>query len=357
MRKILISIDNFGLGGIEKSLINLMKKINSEYNIDIIVQRKNDFFETQNIVKKTYKVSNNNNIFIRKIINFFNLIKYYIFNHNKYDVSVSYTTSNKVSSLIALISSKNSVLWIHSNYYYYFNKDINEFKKFFDRIKVHKFNKIVLVSDDAKKDFDNIYPELSNKTTSINNQVDYENIIELGKEQIDININKGYFLFVGRLEERAKKITRLIEAFKLLKENGFSNQLLILGNGPDKEEYVNLIKKYNLMDTIIMIEGKTNPYPYFVNSSCLLLSSDYEGFPVVYLEAIALGKPIITTIDIKSGSLEMYRHAIICDKNPQDIYKNIVSFIKDKPKFDNFNIEKYNEENINKIRKLFNGEI
>ena len=105
-----------------------------------------------------------------------------------------------------------------------------------------------------------------------------------------------------------------------------------------------------------MVEGKTNPFPYYINSKCILLSSDYEGFPVVYLEALTLNTPIITSVDIKCGSLEMNKYAIICQKNSKAIYKSIISFIKDKPKFDKFDVDKYNEENINKIRKLFNGE-
>lgn len=356
MRKILISTYNFGLGGIEKSLINLMEKVKSSYDIDVIVQKENDFYETNGFIKKKYTVSNNKNIFLRKIENMSILLKYYFNKHNKYDVSVSYTTSNKVSALIALISSKNSILWVHSNYYYYYNKDVKAFKKFFKRIKTNKFKKIIFVSEEAKKDFDLIYPKLSSKTIVINNQVDSNNIIKLSKEPVDEKIESKYFLFVGRLEERAKKISRIIEAFKLMKKNGYKDKLLIIGSGPDKDIYMNLIKKYKLENTVKMLGEKKNPYPYYLNSLCVLLSSDYEGFPVTYLESLTLNIPIITTIDVSSGLLKMKDYATICDKNSKSIYNAITNFINNKHVNKKFDVNKYNEVNLNIVKKLFDGD-
>ena len=56
-----------------------------------------------------------------------------------------------------------------------------------------------------------------------------------------------------------------------------------------------MVKEYGLEDKIIFLGKKQNPYPYFKIADSLILTSEYEGFPVVYLEAMLLELPIITT--------------------------------------------------------------
>ena len=113
-----------------------------------------------------------------------------------------------------------------------------------------------------------------------------------------------------------------------------------------------MIKDNRLENYIKLFGSKSNPYPYIKNSDALILTSEYEGFPVVYLEALALNKPIITTIDVTSGSLDISSYAYMCKKNEENILNKILLFLDEKKIIEEFNVEEYNIENIKKIYEI-----
>ena len=67
------------------------------------------------------------------------------------------------------------------------------------------------------------------------------------------------------------------------------------------------------------IGRKNNPYPYMLQADYLIITSDYEGFPVIYLEGITLNKNIITTINTSDDEINMEDYAYIVSK--ENIYK------------------------------------
>ena len=89
MKKILIASYNLDFGGIETSLINLLKNFDlNKYNITLVLEKKEGVFLNDvpsGIKIKEYKVSDNKNIFIRKFINLLKRIKWLLFNYKRYD--------------------------------------------------------------------------------------------------------------------------------------------------------------------------------------------------------------------------------------------------------------------------------
>ena len=84
-----------------------------------------------------------------------------------------------------------------------------------------------------------------------------------------------------------------------------------------------------------------------------MLTSDYEGYPVVFLESYILKKPIITTKVSDYKEVEN-KHGYVTEKDTTDIYKKMKLFITNGfEKTEKFNYEKYNTEIIQKIEKLF----
>ena len=57
-----------------------------------------------------------------------------------------------------------------------------------------------------------------------------------------------------------------------------------------------MVYSFGLEDNIKFLGKKKNPYPYYKLADAVVLSSDYEGYPVVFLESYILNKPIITKI-------------------------------------------------------------
>ena len=88
-----------------------------------------------------------------------------------------------------------------------------------------------------------------------------------------------------------------------------------------------------------------------------LLTSDYEGFPVTYLEALVLNKQIITTIDVSDEEISIKDYAYIISKDQDKMVKEVKEIIKKDKKYDSCDLEKIQNLRMKKFDKLFSGEI
>ena len=90
----------------------------------------------------------------------------------------------------------------------------------------------------------------------------------------------------------------------------------------------------------------------------ILMTSDYEGFPVIYLEAITLQKPLITTIDVSDDKLQIGKdYAYIISKDQKEMTKQIKEIIKKTSKVKKIDIEKLQSTRMDDFEKLFDGVI
>ena len=301
MKKLLFSAHNLDLGGIETALVTLVNYLSNQgYDVTIALEKREGVF-LERLHKEIkiieYNTNTNKNIIIRKLCNLWNRIKFIVKYKNKFDFSASFATYSLASSFMARTASKNSALWGHSDYFTLYQGNTEEVKKFFQDIKVEEFKHIIFVTQKGANTFLEIFPNFKEKTIICNNLIDGENIIKKSHELVEDaqKENIPTFLNVGRHEERAKKLTRIIEATKMLKKENYQFRVLFIGDGEDTDLYKQKVKEEKLEDTIFLLGRKENPYPYFTISDCVILSSEYEGYPVVYLESFVLNKPIITT--------------------------------------------------------------
>lgn len=360
MKKLLFAAHSLELGGIEKALVTLLNYlvIENKYEITLVLEYKKGIFlnelnEKIKIVE--YKPSESKNLVKRKIRNLLKRLSFTLKYKNKFDFSASFATYSIPASFVSRTASKNSVLWGHADYYTLFNYNRSEMVKFFQERKYNKFKNIIFVSKEGRDTFVNIFPEMRDKTLVCNNLVNDKKILELSKEKIELEKEKNIvtFINVGRHDERQKKLSRLIEASKKLNEENYKFKVLLIGDGQDTDMYKEMVEKNNLQEKVQFLGRKQNPYPYFNISDCVILTSDYEGYPVVFLESFVLNKPIITTKVSDYKEVEG-KYGYITEKNTEDIYEKMKLFIekgfKIKEKFDS---KKYNEEIIKKLEKLF----
>ena len=320
MKKLLFSAHNLDLGGIETALVTLVNYLSNQgYDVTIALEKREGVF-LERLHKEIkiieYNTNTNKNIIIRKLCNLWNRIKFIVKYKNKFDFSASFATYSLASSFMARTASKNSALWGHSDYFTLYQGNTEEVKKFFQDIKVEEFKHIIFVTQKGANTFLEIFPNFKEKTIICNNLIDGENIIKKSHELVEDaqKENIPTFLNVGRHEERAKKLTRIIEATKMLKKENYQFRVLFIGDGEDTDLYKQKVKEENLEDTIFLLGRKENPYPYFIISDCVILSSEYEGYPVVYLESFVLNKPIITTKVSDYEQVEKGR-GIVVEKN------------------------------------------
>lgn len=119
--------------------------------------------------------------------------------------------------------------------------------------------------------------------------------------------NKKYILSYGRLEDSIKDFSFLIEAFSQSKvwKNDF--QLVILGDGKDKEMLQKLAASSDCSGQVLFLPFTKNPFEIIKNAHCVTLTSKYEGFPMVLVESLSLGTPVVS-LDIISGPSEIVQH-------------------------------------------------
>ena len=300
-KKLLFSAYSLDVGGIEKALITIANKLQEiGYHVTIALEKKEGIFLKElnsNIKIIKYYPSNNKNILIRKIANFLKRIKFTLQYKNRFDFSACFATYSIPSSFVARTASKNSCLWGHADYLTLFNGNEQETKNFFEERKYNQFKKIVFVSKEGKDSFVKLFPQTEEKIQVINNLIDGKKILNLADEEINYKKDKNCLTFIniGRHDEKQKKLTRLIEASEKLKKEGYNFKVIFVGDGQDNKQYIEMVKNKKLDENVVFLGRKQNPYPYFKISDCVILTSDYEGYPVVFLESFILNKPIITT--------------------------------------------------------------
>lgn len=109
------------------------------------------------------------------------------------------------------------------------------------------------------------------------------------------------FLHVGNLRPQ-KNQDLLLRAFYRLSE--VDADLKIIGKGELEHALIDLIEELHMEDRVEMLGFQANPYNYMDAYDVLVLSSDYEGFPNVLLEAILCDMIVIAT-DCKTGPSEI----------------------------------------------------
>lgn len=158
--------------------------------------------------------------------------------------------------------------------------------RFFYRF-YNNFDTVIAQSDDMKYDLINNLKIREKKIIKINNPVDVDAVEAKSLEPMNFPFFEDYknVVAIGNLSYR-KGFDNLLKVFSYLKnENIF---LYIIGEGDDKEKLIEL--KDSLQIKNVKFLGKiTNPYPYLKNADLFILSSRYEGFPNVLLEAGATG--------------------------------------------------------------------
>ena len=109
-------------------------------------------------------------------------------------------------------------------------------------------------------------------------------------------------LSVGRLTT-VKDHATLLRAFALvfLKRRV---RLVILGDGPERETLLELAERLQLSEHVYLPGFKVNPFTYMSKAGVFVLSSRYEGFPNVLVQAMACGTPVVST-DCRSGPTEI----------------------------------------------------
>ena len=330
MKKILIVLPNLKGGGAEKVIITILNSLNKDAMV------KADLFLMKNIIE--YDIKNINfNIYVSLDSNKnlkSNLFKVYQDLKNlakNYDIIIG--GLEYISSYFAYMVSRNlkkiHISWNHSVLKYSL-KNRNLLEEIFFFYFYPKFKYLVFPSRGAKLDYMNLIK--SNQLLKvIYNPIDLNYIRELSEEEIGEQFicNTPYILSMGRLEYQ-KGFDLLIESFYRLSKKFSNINLVILGEGKEKENLEGLVVKKNLTNRVYFLGFKKNPYPYMKKAKFFVSASRLEGFSMVILEALALNKAVVST-NCPFGPAEILENGkyglLVPTENVELLYKSMYKLL------------------------------
>lgn len=152
-----------------------------------------------------------------------------------------------------------------------------------------------------------IYEKVGNKynflpTKLIYNPIDFEFISNQSKQEVTNDFQ--YVLSAGSMNKNIKQFNKLIECYANSILPSKKIKLIILGEGKLKNKWIKLAESLNLQDMVIFKGNVKNPFRYYKNAIFTISTSKYEGMPMVLLESLACGTPIISW-DYASGPSEI----------------------------------------------------
>ena len=167
-------------------------------------------------------------------------------------------------------------------------------------------DKIVAVSNGVGLGFEAVVKKNLDNLITIYNPVFDEDIFNSSSEGVDEKLfnNNKTLISIGKLANNPKNQELLIKAFYILCKTENNLQLIFLGEGEDKNKFIELTKELGIAEKVFFLGFKTNPYKYIVKSNLLVSSSNTEGFGNVLVEALALGVNVVST-DCPSGPREI----------------------------------------------------
>ncbi|WP_299556126.1 glycosyltransferase [Seonamhaeicola sp.] len=178
--------------------------------------------------------------------------------------------------------------------------------------------------------------------------------IEL-QANINIEIKDNYIIWYGRLEEKVKNLSLLLEAYKKSSLPGKNIKLFILGGGRDRNFLKTKIKALELTNQVSLLPFNKNPYPYIKKALFTTLTSRFEGFPRVLIESLACDVPIVS-VNCKSGPKEIIEHQfnglLVENHDIGALAKAFDSFIENKTLYNyckkntRSSVDKFSIENI-----------
>lgn len=333
MKKILFLIHDLGYGGAERVLVNLANGMDkSKY--EVYVQTLFDIgANRENLNSQVHYIAGAKRVFrgnatFMKALSSRALAKIVI--KGEYDLVVSFL-EGPCSRIVSGYNGKK-VAWIHT-----IHSSSQEMAAYFRSEKEMRncydsFDAIFCVANTVKDNFQRI-SETRATCKTLYNVNETDDIIKKSRETQDIIKKSEEYISIitcGRLINKIKGFDRLIKIHKRLLDEGISNKLYILGEGPDKEKLLKLISELDIENTCFLLGFHNNPYKYYKSADLFVCSSFVEGFSTAVTEALILGLPVVST-DV-SGAYELLgknnEYGVVCNKEDEalfDVVKKLCS--------------------------------
>jgi len=323
MKKIIIVNNNMKVGGVQKSLYNLLWGIDGKYDVTLCLFQKRgtyvdrlppsvkivevcgpfrylgmsqgecrgvDFLK-RGMLALLSRVFGRAKVLARMTCHQLEL-------EETYDCAISYLHNGRAKSfyggvqdfVLRCVKAKQKIAFLHGDY-----RNCGADNPENNR-QIEQFDLIVACSDGCRRALLSVLPQLEGKCVTVRNFHRFDEIYAMADENSVIynNVEFVHLLMVSRLSGE-KGIDRAIRALAHVNAQGARACLHLVGEGGEHERLRLLAEDLDVSDRVIFHGEQGNPYRYMKNADLLLMTSYHEAAPMVIDEARALGLPILTT--------------------------------------------------------------
>jgi glycosyltransferase involved in cell wall biosynthesis len=169
-----------------------------------------------------------------------------------------------------------------------------------ERALARSTTRLIAVSPEVRDDLVSLGVAPAEKFSVIRLGIDLSSRVDAGEGRADLRrlfgIPEDRFVigWIGRMTG-IKRVPQIIEAFSRLRAAGVEATLCLVGSGPDREAVEKLAHELGVMRDILFVGYQRDVAPYYDLFDTLVLASANEGTPVVAIEALAAGTPVVST--------------------------------------------------------------
>lgn len=346
--KILFVNGNLNIGGVERSLVNLLNSLDfSRYDVDLLLMQPGQGYENE--LREPIKVIRRNldaaqgpfltalsrNLKSRnwfcvhyRILNLiapritrksFKLLKLGLGIKNNYDIAIAYRPGICADIVTYAVCAPKKICWWHHG-----NLSVGTSLSDLQR-QLERFDVVVAVSDGVKNMLSEACPILSSRLKVIPNIIDREYIEKMAEEYTPYDSDssetanqKTRIVTVGRLSPE-KNASSVIEVAKRLKKSGLSFNWYIVGDGECAASIKKGISDAGLNSDVFMVGNQINPYPWIARADIMVHLSPVESFGIVLIEAMALKVPCIAVESIGANELINERNGLLVENDVNTI--------------------------------------
>ena len=341
--RIAILIPSLEKGGIERSISRISNGLlDLGWEVDLLIDKSSleaeSYFDQRiNFIKlKAGHFDQNKNLFfsLLKNIILFIKIRTYI---KRSDTKIILAAKNIPLGIILKLSKRNRLKIIIreavnpiTTLQLQRNLITRTILKWIKKLSYPYANKIIAISNGVKHSLVKDIGVDHEKITVVYNPSSDPNIIKFSKEFVPEEFSKSNIptlISIGRLVPQKDYMT-LLKAFNA-SLNFFKSRLIIIGEGQERSLIEKYIKDNKMDNQIILLGYQSNPWKYLTNSDLFILSSKWEGFGNVIVEAMLLGIPVISS-DCPSGPSEILEQGKLGDLFNVGDHARLATLIEEK---------------------------
>lgn len=357
MKKILIVNNNMDIGGVQKSLHNLLWAIHDRYDVTLCLFRATGAYMDQlppdiNIIecrglfrylgvsqgqcRGVHKLIRGGLALITRVSGRNAAMKLVLAGEKKlpeqYDCAIAFLHNGNIKNFYGGVQefvlektrADKKVAFLHCDYGSCgANHPANN-------SLIARFDQIAACSDGCRRAFASVLPVLEKKCVTVRNFHRFDEIRYMAAQDPKVYEGRGpHVVMVSRLTHE-KGVERAIQAVAAVQSKGLSITLHIVGGGPMESALREMAQRLHLMNRVIFYGPQDNPYRYMCEADLLLMTSFHEAAPMVIEEVISLGIPVLTTRTTSSEEMVSQTGAgWVCENDQNSLIAALTEIISE----------------------------